>query len=232
MNAVATFIARGTDQVLNKIRDAVESNFSEVLCLGLNDVNLGLSSSSPLLNWAILGDCPKDLLLTPGHANIRPPNNSYVNWTTLIYFELHGKEKILNVYQNSLKYMKPGDFIVFIISVEKRISHGDNRAYSRFEFGQRLDWLAGPPLKSYPFYSNDNDLEILIGSIKDLLLESKLEGVVRVEYDIQEKTRAQLLCKAIIEERADLIIIKQNQDIKNLIIECIQESTCSIAILK
>ena len=232
LNSAGSFIAQSTDQVLNKIRDALGSNFGEVLCLGLNDVNIGLSSYSPLLNWAIFGDCPRDLLLTPGHANISPPNHSFANWTTLIYFELHGKEKLLDIYQSSLKYMRPGDFIVFIISVERRISRGDNRAYSRFEFGKRLDWSAGPPMKSYPFYSNDNDLEILIGSIKDLLLQSKLEGVVRVEYDVQAKTKAQLFCKAIIEERADLIIIKQNQNVKNLIVECVQESSCSIAILK
>lgn len=232
VNYVGSFVTQGDDGILKIVKNSVEITTSDVLCLGLKDTKIGTHGSSSLLNWALWGNCPRDLLLTPGHANVKPPNFSFINWTTVIYFELHGEENLLNIYQKSLKFLRPGDFVVFIISVGKRISLGDNRLYTRFEFGRRLDWSAGPSLKSLPFYSNDDDLEVLIDNIRNLLIQSKLEGVVRVEYDVQATTRAQLLCKASIDERADLIVIKQNQDVKNLIIECIQECTCSVAILK
>ena len=180
--------------------------------------------------WAVW-NCACDVLLTPGHSALSPPNLTHVNWTILIYFQLNGSEDLLKVYQNSLKFVRPGDFIVFVVRAKRRVSIGDNRE-TRFEFGKRLDWATEKSMLSQPYYSEDSDLEILINDIRNLLILSKIEGVVRVEHDLPATTTAQLLCRACIEERADLMIIKQNADLKSTIIECAQESPCSIAIMK
>ena len=215
---------------MNNIKESINSIGGDVFCLGLNDNNIGLDGSSQILMWAAW-ECPLDVIMTPGFAQLSPPNCTHINWTTLIYFKLHGEESLLDVYQSALKFIRPGDFIVFVVSADKRVSQGDNRD-TRFEFGNRLEWTTEQPLKSLPFYVNDADLEQLITDMRNLFTNSQVEGIVRVEYDAPSTTTAQLMCRVAMEERADAMIIKRNKCTRNLIIECAQECPCSIVVIK
>lgn len=169
--------------------------------------------------------------MTPGYANIRPLSSGQVRWTHLIYVRLNGDEEVMNIYQSSLKFMRPSDLVVFFVSVGKKVSKGDN-SDTRFDYGRRLEWCTEPPFKSHPYDSNDADLISLVSEIKNLLLISKVEGTVRIEHDKPATTTAQLLCRAVAEEKVDLIHIKRNEKSQNIIKECAHDVSCSIAIIK
>jgi hypothetical protein len=91
--------------------------------IGMNDNNIGLDSQSPITMWAVW-DSPQDVLLTPSQAHIKPFKTIHVNWIIQIHFKFHGNEKLIDVYQQILKYIRPGDFIIFVVSADHRLSQG------------------------------------------------------------------------------------------------------------
>lgn len=154
-----------------------------------------------------------------------------MRWTHLIYFRLNGAEDIVSVYRSALKFIRPSDSVIFFVSAGKKESKGVNND-TRFDYGRRLEWCTEPPLKSYPHDSNDIDLNSLVPELQQLLLTSKVEGTVRIEFDKPATTTAQLLRRAAAEEKVDLILIKRNKNSQNLIKECAIDISCSICVIK
>lgn len=215
---------------MNNIGDYCSSSKAEIFCLGLNEETIGIDGPAPLLSWA-LWECNKDLILTPGSALPRPLYITEARWTTLVYFRLHGGEFLKDVYLSALKFIRPGDYVIFLVSTEKRISVGDNRD-TRFDFGHRLEWSTEPPTKNHPFNAHDADLELIVSEAQDLLLLSRVDGTVRVERDVSTTTTAQLLCRISTEEKVDLMVIKANLVNKDMIIECAKGTPCTLGITK
>jgi hypothetical protein len=209
--------------------ELVSSSNAKVFCIGLTD-SIGLDSPSPLLSWAVW-ECKNDVILTPGYANIRPLNSGQVKWTHLIYFRLYGDEKVVNVYQSALKFIRPSDFVIFFVSAGIKASQGGNYD-TRFDYGRRLEWCTEPPAKAYPHDSNDIDLTAMVSELKQLLVISKVEGTVRVEYDKPATTTAQLVRRVAAEEKVDLILIKRNEHSQNMIKECAHDIFCSLCVIK
>jgi hypothetical protein len=224
-----TFVAQGGDQVKRCFEELVSSSNAKFFCIGLTD-SIGHDSPSPLLSWAVW-ECKIDVILTPGYANIRPLNSGQVKWTHLIYFRLNGDEKVVNVYQTALKFIRPSDFVIFFVSADIKASQGGNND-TRFDYGRRLEWCTEPPAKACPHDSNEIDLTALVSELKQLLLTSKVEGTVRIEYDKPATTTAQLIRRVAAEEKVDLILIKRNEHSQNMIKECANDILCSICVIK
>lgn len=196
----------------------------------MNDNNIGLDSQSPLIMWAVW-DSPQDVLLTPSQTHRKPFKAIHVNWIIQVHFKFLGNEKLTDVYQQILKYVRPGDFIIFVVSTDQRQSQGDNRE-TRFEFGTRQGWALKGRQMSLSYDINDIEIENLINKIQDLLLNSKVEGVVHLIRDTPGSTIGEQICKIGVLEKSDLVILKRNKENRSMIVQVAKETLCSIVIIK
>lgn len=226
---VRTIESKVRDSVIENIKEEIKATGSKILVLGLDDWNLGLDSRATLLLWAAW-ECPISVVLAKGRSKIRP--FSVVNMPRIFQLCVKIDTDIDNLIMKFTAFMRPGDFVVVVAIVETRDAKGDHRD-SRFDFGKRSQWINGPK-PSRPTFSlgwNDEEVSNLQISIEKILFKAQLQGKARVERLSTTRTIAQELCLIAVEESIDLLVLKTNNQ-RQVIVECAQESPCSIIIIK
>ena len=233
-------IAQHGEDIRAKVEDDLLSaravGEEDVLCVGLEDTNVGLNGASPLIMWAVW-DAPADVILARTTTAMCPFSSLQMSRTVLIHYQLPSPNQFsaLDMVEQSLKLIRPNDFLILVISGEQRISRGDNQQ-TRFDYGNRFhsatSIMPSPP--SYRYHSDDKALEECAELYQQFLTHSKSEGIVRVIRDMPSITLSQQLCSIACEEHADFMVIKRykNEINRNLIVDCAKDGPCSVVILK
>ena len=229
-------IAQNGDEICSKIEETlVAAGAVDVLCVGLEDTNIGLNGASPLLMWAAW-TAPVDVVLARINSPMRPFSSLQMNRTVLIHYPLPSSVPPLDVVEQALRFIRPADYVLFVVSGEKRESKGDNQA-TRFDYGARYNRATStvPPPPAYRYHSDDKALDECAELLQHFLTHAQSEGNVRVIRDIPAVTIAQQLVQIVTEEHTDLLVLKRAADDeknRRLIVDCARDASCSLVILK
>lgn len=234
-------IAQNGEDIRLKVEETLLSagapGVIDILCVGLEDTNIGLNGASPLLMWAAWS-APVDVLLARTNSPIRPFSSLQMTRTVLIHYHLPSSVPPLDVVEQSLRFIRPADFVLFVVSGERRTSRGDNQE-TRFDYGRRYNQATAtaPPTPSYCYHTDDKALEECAELLQSYLTHAQAEGDVRVIRDIPAVSIAQQLVQISSEEHADLLVVKRslgsdNERNRCLIVDCARDAPCSLVILK
>jgi hypothetical protein len=155
--------------------------------------------------------------------------------TVLIHYQLPSSVPPLDVVEQSLRFIRPADYVLFVISGEKRVSRGDSQE-TRFDYGARFNQATptAPAPPAYRYHSDDQALDDCAQLLQHFLTHAQTEGNVRVIRDIPSVSIAQQLVVIATEEHADLVVVKraESENNRRLIVDCARDAPCSLVILK
>eukprot|EP01034_Spumella_vulgaris_P030208 gene30208-37380_t len=135
----------------------------------------------------------------------------------------------------ALRYLRPGDALLLYTLVESGDPLGDNRD-TRYDTGTRQGWVtsgavdyaaSGPTRPGW----NDDSVNALTTTLEDLLKASYLVGRVLVNRYDEGYSTGQLLCETAFSEGVDSVLMGTVEN-KEVIVETVRESACSVILLK
>lgn len=226
---VETLIANSAADITATVQAGVTNSSSQILVVGMNDFNVGLDSNADFLLWACW-DAECMVLFAKARSRFRP--FSAVAASRVMQLCVKGIDDLKDVLLKSLSLFKPGDYLVIASVVDSRDAIGDNRE-SRFDFGSRCGWVEPPDVipQEFPEGWNDKELENFQAEAEELMSKVQLEGKVCVRVKSPVRSTSQQLCDIAFEESVDVLMLKNNVH-KDVIVETIRESHCSVAIIK
>ena len=235
-NQVDACIAHSGDDVRARVEAALADGAGavDVLCVGLEDTNIGLNGATPLVMWAVW-DAPVDVVLARINTPLQPLASPHMPRTVLINYQFPSPASPLDVVEQALKFIRPSDYVVFVVSGRARLSRGDNRE-TRFEYGARHSGATAlePRSAPYRYHSDDGTVDECAALLQEYLTHAKVDGAVRVIRDAPSVTLAQQLGGIAAEEHADLVVLKRQADelSRSLVVDCARDLQCALVVLK
>ena len=219
------------DNQLDNIQLFLEESKTHIFVMGINESNIGECTNSVIASWAAW-QFKGDLMLSKGISVVRP--FSQINYSRRFLLYIDGTNSSNESFLKSLKFMRPGDKIIILLVTENRDPQGDCGRDTRYMFGARSGWVSDEIKSSVePDFIgwNDKDVDELKASMNEMINNSYLNGTVKIETDEPNLSTGKIICNSVFNESAEVLIIpfKSNKD---LIIECVHESSCSVIILK
>ncbi len=135
----------------------------------------------------------------------------------------------------ALKYFRPGDSVLLYTLVEDSEPQGCSRD-TRFDGGTRQGWVssgavdyaAGPNRPGW----NDDEVSKLRQTYEGLISGSYLLGRVMISRYTAAMSSAQQLCETAFNECIDGVLLGAELYDKEVIVEVVRETNCSVTILK
>ena len=235
---VEVTIAQGAEDVKSKVQSTLQfSNNVELICMGIDDCNIGLDGISPLHMWAAWNS-NIDVAFTKGISRVTPFSGGLkMARNVIIHIPMSADDVMFGIIEQSLKFIRPDDYVIFIISTTARVSKGDNRE-SRFDFGKRMcgtnEQIISSTSNSYPFNVNDKKVERTVVLMNQMLRHIHSEGTVRFIYELPFVNISNQLCKSVTEDNVDVLILKrvEGEISRSLIVSCMQDCLCTLVLLK
>ena len=206
----------------------------DMLCVGLEDTNIGLNGVTPLVMWAVW-EAPVDVVLARINTPVRPFASLHMPRAVLVNYQFPSPEPPLDVVEQALKFIRPSDYVVFVVSGRVRASRGDNQE-TRFDYGARHSGATAvePRAPPYRYHSDDGAIDECAAVLQEFLNHAKVDGTVRVVRDVPTSTLAQELGHIAAEEHADLVVVKRHDDELNrsLVVDLARDLLCALVVLK
>jgi hypothetical protein len=210
----------------------LEEQQCTILVVGLADCNIGEDSKAVLAMWAAW-EYPHDVILCKGLTAVRPFTVVANPRSYLLY--LNSQLDPRPVFMKVLRFLRPGDAILLYTLVDSNDPLGDNRDM-RYDVGARQGWVASGNV-DYASGAvrpgwNDDMVSELTKTLEELLRSSYLVGRVLVNRYDESFSAGQLLCETAFTEGVDSVVMGGGAHNKDLIVETVRESACSVILLK
>lgn len=231
-------VSRESGREEKQMKQILAESNSNIFVLGLDDGNIGESSRAKMILWAVW-EYENDVVLSKGLSMVRPFTTVHFPRKILLYVD--SKVNTKSTFLKALKFIRPGDTAVVLSIVDHRDPVGDCDGDTRYDFGDKTVWSAvsDPPLDDHTFSSpdcvgwNDAAVEALQNSLNGMLNDSLLSG--RAEIKMGDKySYSQIICDTALSESASMIIMGCSlaDKEKDTVIDCVQEATVSLVLLK
>ncbi len=215
--------------------DSMNINNSHVVVYGLEDDRVfgeGGDGAVPL--WLCTSpEVNIPVLLTKKASRTRPFPSISIPRTFMIYTDNTDSVAISELFMKTLLVVRPGDLVVLAAVVEPTEPRGDGRI-QRFEMGARAGlWIDGENVPANqptkPGWNDENNARIR-DQMQMLLLESQIEGKVRIVNTTNGATVAQTLTHLANEDQIDIVVIRRSAP-KETIVDTVQHSSCSVFVI-
>jgi hypothetical protein len=242
---------KDNDDLVNKLQSSSSEKHIDILVMGMNDTNnIGADSQSKPLLWACWNAPTLPVLLVKGSSRCRMFSTVFTPRIYQICVKRLSHLKYL--FRKSLYFLRPGDSVVVVSLLKTKGDRADSRD-SRHEMGMRDGWVTGPKrlLADFPPEYTPQYEANLRAEMDRCISKAQVSGRVRVETECggdnsivssvaggarasvrATATVAQSLCRIAYEEKADVIVLLNKANNKEVIVECVREASCSVAIIK
>lgn len=233
------------------LKNLIDNNKDEIIdafVVGISDRDLGSSAASKsdtdtlsLALWAVW-ECKRDVILCQGMGLVRAFDT--VSFPRKVMLFVNSKANAKLNFLKALKFIRPGDSISIICLVNSRQPSGDNTgnlsemstdALCRFGFGKgrKSGWVNEANMedaKNDVLGYNDSQLEDLSVGLYNMIELAHMTGDVYL-HEISPFDAAQLIYKEVA-KLAPSMVLMEMKDNKEIIVECVKNLTCSLALLR
>lgn len=137
------------------------------------------------------------------------------------------------VFAKTAELLRPLDTICIACIHESRQPKGDYKE-TRFSLGANCSWVKGQSRDPADFSSvdwNGSIIQSMRARSQELLVLAQVTGNVRIEEESEFTTIGQDLCRIANEERVDFICLRRGKE-REVTLECISESKCSVVVIE
>jgi nucleotide-binding universal stress UspA family protein len=219
----------GSEGITESILRRIEEGNDDMIVAGI-DNSLRIESNLSCLAKSLPYRLSKTVILVKSSAKIMPLALVEMPRRFMVCFKT--KDDLEYVFMKTAELLKPLDTVSVVCIHDSRQPRGDYTE-TRFSLGRRCSWVKGPERAPQPFSSigwNDSDLAGIRDRAEELLALAQLTGTVRIEEESGFATVAQDLCRIAVEEHADFICLRRGED-KEVTLECMSESKCSVVVI-
>ena len=223
---------------IDNIIHTIESNNISIIVLGIYENSYTDSIQNSLMTWSAWIS-KLTVVFAKTQSLVRPFTSVITNKIHMICMKPSiniNENEISYYFRQSLLCMRPNDTFVVLVIADSRDPLCDMSYETRYDYGNRYNtWISGindPNTTNYLGW-NDESLSKFTDIIQNLINKSQMEGKLKIERCSKTRSIAQDICKYAKQENVELIITKLGRnERRDIIVGCIFEASCCVAIVK
>lgn len=226
---IVDFVARDENELVESIKTEIESEKISILVIGIDDCNFDEDSYGGLKSYGAW-ETPFPVIFVKPQSRVRPFTSVHSPRSVLLCIK--SNDDLSTIFAATLICLRPGDHVTILLISEDRNPQGSWRD-TRYGGGIDAGWVNGVSsgrTKDFPGW-NDKYLEETQQILENFLRRAQVAGKIRLETVSKEQSVGQHICKIAQEESVDYLVLKFRNR-RELIVQVLKESSCSVIILK